>query len=1007
MHQLSNQAVALLENYQQTGHLEHLEDAIRTMEQALELGGAHIEPVILINLAAMLGIQFQRTDSTDTLNRAVDVINMAVDATPQDHPNRAELLNNFRRCLDIRFRRTGSIDDLDRLIDVTSTALHTIPQDHPDRAQMLDNLGNWLTIQSERTGSIDNLNRAVDIISAALNATPQGHSNRAAFLKTFGNSLGTRFQRTGSMDDLNCAVDSISTALDIIPEDHTGRAGLLDSLGTWLGLRFERTGSMDDLNRAIDVTSMAANVNITTQDHTSRAGRLNNLGNWIGRRFERTGSINDLNRAVNAATMAVDIIPHDHPGRAIILNNLGDHLAIRFQVTGSIDALNRAIDVTSMAVNVNITPYDQAKQAGFLHNLSMQLSMRFKRTGSINDLTRAVDTASIAINITPHDHPDRADRLRNFGDLLGTQSQRTNSINDLNHRLLLYKEGWSCNNAPTPSRIRLARAAANILASQQKWDESSQLLEEAVKLLPTLSPRSLNHTDKQHMLAESAGLASMAAAIALKTENHPSHALQLLELGRGIIASLLMDMRADISNLHYKHPDLAHEFTLLRNELDSPLNRSISIPSNATSWESQKKRRREVEQGFDKLIARIHAKPGFERFLLPPAQDEIMAAADPDPIVIINLSSYRCDAFLIEHNRIMVLELPGLTTDEVQERVRSLRLSRKIGSWDIKPLLEWLWISVTGPILDTLGFKGPVSDDKWRRVWWIPTGLLSQLPLHAAGRYMQGSTETVLDRVMSSYALSVKALIHGRRHPIRKSTRPFADFALLAAMRTTPDLAANQMLPFVGDEVEMVKNICPSLQQWSLKPIMRKDHVLQHLKKCKIFHFAGHGLTNQVDPSRSSLLLEDWKTNPLTVGDLRDHRFQENGPFLGYLSACSTGSNEVVRLADEGIHLISAFQLAGFRHVVGTLWEVSDKHCVDVAKVFYETLRDEGMTDLAVCRGLHRAVRALRYRVIEGEKVKNEKEKDEKGRDAKLVLSGSHVQNMADPYWVPYIHFGV
>ncbi|KAF1963468.1 hypothetical protein CC80DRAFT_6121 [Byssothecium circinans] len=50
--------------------------------------------------------------------------------------------------------------------------------------------------------------------------------------------------------------------------------------------------------------------------------------------------------------------------------------------------------------------------------------------------------------------------------------------------------------------------------------------------------------------------------------------------------------------------------------------------------------------------------------------------------------------------------------------------------------------------------------------------------------------------------------------------------------------------------------------------------------------------------------------------------------------------------------------------VFATLWgrsgEVSDEYCVGVARVLYETMRDEGMTDVAVCRGLHRAIRALR-----------------------------------------------
>ncbi|KAH6984002.1 hypothetical protein EDB80DRAFT_591530, partial [Ilyonectria destructans] len=116
------------------------------------------------------------------------------------------------------------------------------------------------------------------------------------------------------------------------------------------------------------------------------------------------------------------------------------------------------------------------------------------------------------------------------------------------------------------------------------------------------------------------------------------------------------------------------------------------------------------------------------------------------------------------------------------------------------------------------------------------------------------------------------------------------------------------------------------------------------------------------------------------------------------IGACSTGANEAERLADEGIHLVSAFQLAGFRHVVGTLFPASDEHCIDVARVLYETMRDEGMTDVAVCRGLHRAVRALRGGQIE------------KGQDARKAFSldfGTPEKGLSNSYWIPYVHFGV
>ncbi|RYP48546.1 hypothetical protein DL768_005585 [Monosporascus sp. mg162] len=1012
---LSNLGNWLGVRFQRTGSMDDLNRAINIATMAVNTTPQNYPKRTswLNNLGRWLGTRFERTGSMDDLNRSIDVTTMAVDAIPQNHPNRVGYLNNLGNLLGRRFERTGSMDDVNRAVDVASMAVNAIPQDHPNRSATLNNLGNLLGTRFDRTGSMDDLNRSVDVASMAVNTTPQDWPNRAPRLNNLGNLLGTRFNRTSSMDDLYRAIDVASMAVDATPPDHPDRAIWLNTLGNWLGARFQRTGSMDDLNLAVNVASMA--VDATPQDHPNRAGYLSNLGNWLGMRFERTGSMDDLNRAIDVTSMAVDTTPQDHPNRAAALNNLVPWLGTRFERTGSMDDLNRAVNVATMAVDA--TPRDSPDQASRLNNLGIWLSALFDRTGSMDDINRAVDVASMAVDATPQDHPDRAVCLGNLGNWLGTRFKRTGSIDDLNRTLASYKEGRCCHTAPPSIRIRLGRKAANILASQQNWDESSQLLEEAVKLLPSVSPRFLNHTDKQHMLADSAGLASMAAATALNAGKKPSYALQLLELGRGVIAGLLMDMRGDISDLKDKHPTLADDFASLRDELDSPADRSTpTIPSNdISSWELQAKRRRESDQKFGELITRIRAQPGFDRFLCPPAEDEMMAAANPDPIVVLNLSSYRCDALLVESDRITVLELPNLTMEEVQKQVKGLRLSRAIGSFHTVPLLEWLWDVAARPSLDTLGFKGLVSGDKWPRVWWIPTGLLSQLPLHAAGRHVRGSTETVLDRVMSSYAPSVKTLIHGRRHPIRTSAKPFSDYALLAAMRETPDLSANRILPFAVEEVEMLKNLCPSLKLWSLKPIMRKDNVLQHLQTCKIFHFAGHGQSNPAEPSRSCLLLQDWKINPLTVGDLRDHRLQENGPFLGYLSACSTGSNEAVQLADEGIHLVSAFQLAGFRHVVGTLWEVSDKHCVGVARVLYETLRDEGMTDAAVCLGLHRAVRALRYGDIKDGKAKDEKAKDEEAkhekakdkklRDAMLELSGSRVQGMANPFWVPYIHF--
>ncbi|KAL8399865.1 hypothetical protein RB594_000329 [Gaeumannomyces avenae] len=102
-----------------------------------------------------------------------------------------------------------------------------------------------------------------------------------------------------------------------------------------------------------------------------------------------------------------------------------------------------------------------------------------------------------------------------------------------------------------------------------------------------------------------------------------------------------------------------------------------------------------------------------------------------------------------------------------------------------------------------------------------------------------------------------------------------------------------------------------------------KAVVVGLLRDASILHFAGHGQSDTYDPLKSALLLRDWRETPFTVADVIDEfRRHERPHFLACLSACLTGSSHAKKLSDEGLHLMSAFQLAGFQHVIGSLWEV-------------------------------------------------------------------------------------
>lgn len=232
---------------------------------------------------------------------------------------------------------------------------------------------------------------------------------------------------------------------------------------------------------------------------------------------------------------------------------------------------------------------------------------------------------------------------------------------------------------------------------------------------------------------------------------------------------------------------------------------------------------------------------------------------------------------------------------------------------------------------------------------------MTHLPIHAAGLQGRGTDETVVDRVISSYTTSVKSLVHNRRQRIQNaSSVKGSRQALLIAMTETTHQTS---LPFATEEVTTVKPFLQEMGMVAAEGIEQTDEVLRNISTCQIIHFAGHGMSHPSDPASSCLLTKDWETNPLTMEKLRKERLQRESQFLAYLSSCSTGAIKNYRLADESIHLISACQLAGFRHVIGALWEVSDQHCVDVARIVYQTLKEKGLTDKAVATGLHKATR--------------------------------------------------
>ena len=965
-------------------------------------------PILFSTLSTCFVQRFERTGCLRALNEALRYLEVAYATASKNDPQRSGILNNFGNALGKHFERTQKRESLDRAINVATEAVRTARRGDNQRPSYISNLIGWVSLRYGLTGSVEDLNllnHGITLMRSILHKGAAKEKDVPFLMKSIGDHLQKRHRETGSLDDLNEAIDLHAKAADLVVIDHAFKAKTMDTLGVLLRERFEMTGSTDDIIRSVSALRYA--LDSCPLDSPRRPNVLLNLANSLGKRSarvpcsqarperkrpvkgwgrtsERIACIHDLDDAIDAASESVQATNDGDPGKAGRLYTLSLWLAKRgssdIPVSGDLD---RALETVFEALN----GYSNGQCPHmFYHHAGVCFWHRSKRDNSVDDISSAIKYSSLAVGSVRDGHPIKSLLLRNLGLWQRFRWEMTGSHDDLEDAISTSRDGFESGHGSPMIRMATAREVAELAIFKDDWKLASEYYQKAVHLLSELGPRSLKHSDVQVELTRFAGIATMATSAALNAGEDLLHSLQILESGRGHIANMLMDTRHDISELESKHRELARKFVTLRERLDSATAQTpppVAVPiEDFSSPETTSKQQREAEKEFRALIDRIRTEPGFQNFLMPPALRDLKAVAQDGTIVVINMSKYRSDAFLIDRESIRLVKLPDLSKEEAEKRASEKRTS--------KDLLKWLWDVVCCPILQELGFTETPSDDNWPRVWWIPTGILSQLPLHAAGCYDTGLGETVLDRVMSSYASSIRTLQYSRRN----SAKPASNSALLVAMNETPDLERDATLPFASDEIKILEELCPSLGMKPVTPPRNKTNILEQLKECKIFHFAGHGKTS-LEPSLSQLLLEDWKASPLTVEVLRDSRLQDNPPFLAYLSACSTSATDIPFLADEGVHLVSTLQLAGFRHVVGTIWEVHDKYCVEVAKVLYETLAKEGMTDIAVCRGLHRAQRALRDRHMEEGESRNARRLHKKTKGS-----------LDNTYWIPYVHFG-
>ncbi|KAM5380336.1 hypothetical protein ACJZ2D_003438 [Fusarium nematophilum] len=1073
--------------YQLRSDMGSLNRAVDEYERALPHAPGDV--TLLRNLVQCLQGRWVRDGRPESLDRSIELLETWASLAPED----PLALGELGRTLGWRFAERGHPGDLATSITRGCEALRGAGSSSGNVQSL--NIKAWLSdslnLKFCQLGNPLNLDQAIQL-SRESTEESAGDFEQALRLCSYADRLGSQFDTQGDYGDVATAIQCLETSLGFTSDTSLNAWAIKQTsrkiracLAIMRLRQFNAHGGIQDLDRGIEEL-----VRYPVMMHDCLQDRVWQLALNTGRLLARNShsrSIEDVNKAIEAARTALEALSPGDGRRPAFLGLLSYCYRRQATEAQSSDGLDRATEATLQA----LAQVSDCRRHRCAYLVMVAENFRSRSTVAWEQgLSREHQDSDKAIQYALEARSESQDTA-NFGhatillaECFKSRFQQSNvpDPDDIDQTIEYFKQALRLEEiqaesgedgyggASNPNQTRrsslafklalaysLRAATANSEAQKQqdehnalqmfntcietplcpprdqflastkvaehhfssrRWTEAVQVWQRTLGLVPSLSLRSQSQQDRVDFLQHLAGVSRRASAAALNAGASPTEALKLLELGRGLVAVYILEARADLDKLDPHVQD-----------------------SELGQWVSEFLDYHEAEQELQSVVASIRADQKTRYFLEPPSLEQVREFLGDDIIVEINTSAERCDAFVIEKKRedVRAIRLGALKFDDVEDWLARLKSSRPLVDLS---MLEWLWSTVAHPILEDLGFGETTSspDTQLPRIIWIMTGPLSHFPIHAAGIY-DGSSRTVMDRVLSSHSFSLGAFVLSHMWEHLNTFHPPEDAMLLVGMDKTPGLPN---LLFAVQEVSKLTDMAYDMNR---DPVCltepRRDAVLAELSKCEIFHYAGHGVSDPLRPLNSGLVLQ---YGHLTIADLLDNRIagKERGPpFLAFLSACLTGVNDLEHLVDEGIHLISAFQLVGFEHVIGTLWQVKDETCLAVADGVYADMvakMEESVDvdeDAAVCGGLHKAVMAVRNEwmkklrehsknYIKGESHGRGEEEEEdlamemrplqirlararqRGeRNARLRVKGPKMGKLVRADWIPFVHYGI
>ncbi|MCZ7456249.1 CHAT domain-containing protein [Streptomyces sp. WMMC940] len=782
----------------------------------------------------------------------------------------------------------------------------------------------------------DLLTRAIEAARRA-GGPSASHEHRADAACNLAALLVRRAIREPTDAHLHAAVDASRGAITAAKHgtlDHQARAR--GNFSYALRVRYEMQADRGDLLDAVKYGEQAVRILPSGDPSLPGAGV-----NWIAalaRLAHDEPSEPNVDAAVEAGKTVLARTPEDHPLLYKIYSGFAGALMTRFRFRGTRTSLEQA----RIAYGRAYTTYerdaptagsDPAMRASIQASLCDTLIELFKLALAERNETQArvLSRQAVEAGELGRADVDPADPRWSVGTfnlamahLAAASTSRTEAEAEGHGStaLELLRALFDNPAVAIPVRLRGARWLIDLAIDLRQPEPVSQAYRTCVELLSELAFPGMNRSSQERLLATWGALTGDAFGWAAGQEWDWKEALTLAEQGRTVLWRSLAELRSPLETLREEHPLLAQEVQDVRATLDTGT-AAFHSPDTAVSV---------TPDGLRRAASRwqeLRRHPSVAALLALPDITALRERLGNQTVIYLSANRHRSTALVITRENVRPIVFDDLKPEEVHERATGLAVaveefrtstpgpeSAEAFARHLRGLLEWEWDAVVRRIVTSLELTGSPwitaaeAEQRARsldRIVWCPIGAFALLPLHAAGLYGPDGPvpgQNLLERSVSSYTSTLQALT---RPPVRRGKArsllveyglPPTDRRLIGAPKVLSDSQATVAA------------------------------VAEALGRFDTVHFACHGTQQQDVPSEAALLLAD---GPLRLLDIPHTSAPRD---FAFLAACSTSQGGPL-LPDEVLTMASAFQHAGWRRVVGTLWPVQRWASDAVVRSFY------------------------------------------------------------------------